>query len=437
VSTEPEREVQLPPDEPVGHVLSFDAGRPSARAVLQSSTLITVAALVGNGFNVVFHFATARLMGPQEYSLLATMFAVFLIASVPLLALQATVARETSAVLARGDERGAGMILRSSFRVVFRVAVIAVIVATVLFFPLVSVLHVGRLLPVVAVIVAFFVQIPIPLASGALQASERFGVLAASQSLQSGLKLVAGVALAALGFGASAVTFGFAAATAVSFGIMLVFLRPYLEQAHGAPIPARTLLGGYAAGAAIALGMHTVLVNTDLIWARGALNPDEAGLYAAASVTTSVILLIPIGVTTVLFPRVARLRREEKGGAHLTFGLALVAALAAVAVAVLAAIPRFLLEVLFGHKYVDAAPWLAPLGVAMAFYALAIVYLNHSLALGRATIAYVLVGVVAVQQVLFLVFHASPWQIVWVQVATSVLLVAACEVFHRADRTRS
>ena len=89
---------------------------------------------------------------------------------------------------------------------------------------------------------------------------------------------------------------------------------------------------GAIAIAAFALGLDTVLVNTDLIWARGSLSPDESGLYAAASVTTSVLLLVPIGVTTVLFPRVARLRRDERGQSHLALGLLVVGALCAVGV---------------------------------------------------------------------------------------------------------
>ena len=134
----------LPPDEPVGAVLSFDSGSPVTRAVLRSSGMLTAVALLTNGFNVVFHFATARLMGKAEYSLLTTMFAVFLVATVPLLALQATVARETSGLLAEGDRHGAAVVLRSSLRLAFRAGAVAVLIAAVLAFALAHLLGLAQ-----------------------------------------------------------------------------------------------------------------------------------------------------------------------------------------------------------------------------------------------------------------------------------------------------
>ena len=53
------------------------------------------------------------------------------------------------------------------------------------------------------------------------------------------------------------------------------------------------------------------------------------------------------------------------------------------------------------------------------------------------TIAWVILGVVALQQTLFIAFHASGGQIVMVQIIVSIALVAVCEVYHRLDRTRS
>ena len=139
--------VPLPEDAPVGAVLAFDIPEPSTRGLVRSGVLVSAVALVSQSFNVVFHFATARILGREEYSLLTSMFAVYLIGTVPLLALQATVVREMSTLLAGGDEAGAGMLLRGALRTVLRAAAIAVAVAVVLFLPLIAVLHVDRPLP--------------------------------------------------------------------------------------------------------------------------------------------------------------------------------------------------------------------------------------------------------------------------------------------------
>ena len=190
-------------------------------------------------------------------------------------------------------------------------------------------------------------------------------------------------------------------------------------------------MGRYAIGAAVVLGLHTTLISNDLLWARGSLDPSTAGLYAAASVATSVLLLIPVGVTTVLFPRVAKLQDAGSERRLLRFGGAAVSALGLVSVGIMALIPTQLLHLSFGTQYDAAAPWLAPLGLAMVGYSVAIVYLNHFLAQGRTRVAWVMVGTLVVQQALFAALHGSGHDIVVVQMITAGVLVLGSELFDR------
>jgi O-antigen/teichoic acid export membrane protein len=426
--------VDLPPEEPVGSILNYETRAGSHKGLLRSGALVSAVALLTNGFNVIFHFATARFMGPAEYSLLTTMFAVFIVAAVPLIALQATLTRELSTLLQRDDAVGAGLVLRSAFRSVFRAALFGVIAAVVLFIPLMSVLGVDRPLPVVAVSVAFLAQVPGTLAAGALVATDRFTTLSWTQSLQVTIKLVTGVGLAAIGLGASAVTFGVAVASAVGFVTMLLALRGLVAPAKGLPLPKTRLFGRYSMGAALALGLHTVLVNTDLIWGRARLSADDAGLYAAASVATSVILLVPIGVNTVLFPRVARLNDASQARRHLLLAAGFVAVACGAGVVILAVFAEELLHAAFGGQYDGAAHLLGGLGIAMAVYAVSIVYLNHLLALGRPGVAGILFVAAGVQQLGFLLFAHSADAIVHVQLACAVALVLALHVYQARVR---
>ena len=65
----------------------------------------------------------------------------------------------------------------------------------------------------------------------------------------------------------------------------------------------------------------TALATSDLLVAKLAFPSGQAGDYAAASVGARVLLLIPIAVTTVLFPRVATLRDRRRERTHLLAGL--------------------------------------------------------------------------------------------------------------------
>jgi O-antigen/teichoic acid export membrane protein len=113
-----------------------------------------------------------------------------------------------------------------------------------------------------------------------------------------------------------------------------------------------------------------------------------------------------------------------------------VAGVGAVTTAVLWGFAGPLVRGIFGHKYAAAVPWLGPLSLAMALYALATVYLYHFLSLARARFALVLVGIFAVQLSAFAVLHARPAELVGVQIGVAALTLAAAEGWYLARHRR-
>lgn len=423
-------------DVPLGPVLQAQAPEPSKTGVLRSGAVVMLFAAAANGLNVVFHLVVARFLEPDEYALLTTIFAVNVIATVPLLALQTTVAREMAILLGRGEEEAAGAVLRSTFSIALRFAAGVCLVLGALSWPAFALLNIDRPLPIIAAALAIVAAVPLPAAWGALQASERFTALSVIQGLGPLLKLIFGVTVAALGFGASAITFGVVIGNVVIFALAFRALRPVVQTAGRLRIPSRRVVGRYAIGSAACLGVYTVLTQSDVIWARGALPADEAGDYAAASVMGNFMLLLPIGVTTVLFPRVARRGHHGESRRDLVLGLGAVCALSVPLLILFAACPRLLLRVAFGSVYVGASPLLLPIGLAMLGYALVTVYMNHFLAQGRTRFALVLGVGFLVQQALFVAHHRTPENIVWVQVIAGLGTALSGELYEKWLRGR-
>src|SRR5213078_306499 len=118
--------------------------------------------------------------------------------------------------------------------------------------PVVILFGVDRPLPFIACAAALAATLPLPVVYGALQGAEQFKALGLTQPFYSVLKLVLGVLIGLLGFGATAVLFGVTAATAASLFVGLVPLRNALRQSAGRPEPSDLkLFGGYAAVAAV------------------------------------------------------------------------------------------------------------------------------------------------------------------------------------------
>jgi O-antigen/teichoic acid export membrane protein len=405
------------------------------RALIGSGVLLALAVGAANAFNAVFQFALARILERGEYSLLAALFAIVLIGAVPPLAFQATTARNVAASLAEGKEAEAGSYLRGTLRSVL-LWTAALLALTAILVPIGAALGMNEPLAVAATAATVAIALVIPVVWGGLQGAHRFRDLALFTLLFAGSRLAAGLVIGAAGGGVGAVMLGVAGATALTAAVSLLPLRS-LVLAHGGwrgfvRAPSGRLATLPNAGAAVGLTTLTVLATADLLVAKLAFPSGRAGDYAAASVGARVMLLIPIAVTTVLFPRVATLRDKQRERSHLLAGLLAVGVTAAIATALLWTLAGPLIDATFGSKYDDAASWLGPLSVAMAMYALATVYLYHFLSLGRSRFAFVLLGLLALQLVLFAVLHGSPRELIGVQIGVSAATLVACEIWHLA-----
>jgi len=402
------------------------------RALIGSGVVLAVAVGTANGLNAVFQLALARILDPPEFSLLAALFTVVLIAAVPPLAFQATVAREVATRLADGQPGEAGLVMRGTLRSALLWTLGLLAVTAVVLVPLAASLGLHRSVPFVATAATASIALGVPVVWGGLQGAGRFLELSGAHIVYAGTRLGAGLAVGLAGGGAGAVMAGVAGATALTVLLSLVPLRGLLRAAHGLPAHARGLATRSNAAAALGLTTLTALTSTDLLVAKLAFGGHTAGAYAAASISARVLLLLPVAVTTVLFPRVATLRDRARERRHLLAGLTAVAVVSAVLVAVLWALARPLLDVTFGSDYSMARHWLGPLTLAMSLYALATVYLYHFLSLGRPRFAIVLVALIAAQLAVFAALHGRPRDLVGVQIAFGAGTLIASELWYLA-----
>jgi O-antigen/teichoic acid export membrane protein len=399
------------------------------RALIGSGLLLALAVGLANAFNAVFQFSLARVLDRGEYSLLAALVAIVLIGAVPPLAFQATTARSVASSIAEGDDAGAGIYLRGTLRSVLLWTAV-LLALTIVLVPVGAALGLANPLAIAATAATVAIALVIPVVWGGLQGAGQFRELALATLLFAGTRLACGVVIGVAGGGVGPIMLGVAAATAVTAALSLVPLRGLLARAYDAQLPRRRLATIPNAAAAVGLTALIALSTMDLLVAKLSFPSGEAGDYAAASVGARVLLLIPIAVTTVLFPRVATLRDRQRERTHLLAGLLAVGLTAAIATVLLWTLAGPLIDATFGSKYADASSWLGPLGLAMSFYALATVYLYHFLSLGRSRFALVVAGILAVQLVIFAAVHGSPRELIGVQIGVSAATLVACEAWY-------
>ncbi|MGK2875992.1 MAG: lipopolysaccharide biosynthesis protein, partial [Nocardioides sp.] len=289
------------------------------RQLVETGGVIAVAIMVMNVATYGFQMVAARLLGPEQYSAVASMLALLMVVAVLQLGLQATAARRIAGSPGHVAQIEHG-IMQVTYRAAAGVGVLMLVAAPLTW----KALSLDSWVPAVECALA---AIPLTIAggqAGILQGERRWKPLGM-------FYLASGVPRVALGLAAMLIrpTEGaamFAVLVSMWAPVLVgwwVLRRPRatgdLSEDHGLASIARESMHG-----SMALMSFLVLSNADIMVARNVLTERDAGLYAGGLILTKAVLFAPQFVVVVAFPAmssstVQRLR-------------ALVASLAAIAV---------------------------------------------------------------------------------------------------------
>ncbi len=170
--------------------------------------------------------------------------------------------------------------------------------------------------------------------------------------------------------------------TALSLGIGLMRLGRGIWQSSY-DVPRQVIRDGWRLSlwALLAYAAYMSLLNSDLIWVNRTFAPDLAGSYAAAALFRRIVSLLPGVILVILYPRIVAWVARGRLPDRLLAQAGVVILVPTIALTVLyVCMGTLLVEWVFGTRYPAAAPLLGWMGVAMAGYGLAGIWLNLFLA---------------------------------------------------------
>jgi O-antigen/teichoic acid export membrane protein len=265
----------------------------------RESWLLFIAFSFANGSNYLFHVGISRTLGPSDYGALGSILAVLTVLSIPLTAIQATVARRISSRV-RGQR---SMEWRGLLTALTPYA-LALSILFALLSPLLT-----DLLRLNSMAIGFWVAAyltPAILNSvlrGVLQGRLQFGRLGLVTLFPVLLRLTLGLVAVRAGLGVE----GAVAASALSesaglaFGLLVVGRTEPGEH----KLPVRSFLREVAP---VGMGLTAmwVLIELDLVLARHFLPAEEAGEYAAAGLLARAVLFVPGAISMIALPHFSR-----------------------------------------------------------------------------------------------------------------------------------
>lgn len=408
---------------------------PAEIAATVTGTRAGVLVFIGIGAtnlgNVVFHLLSGRILGPALYGEAVSLIAISGLIALPFGGVQYAVARFVADDAARGNADGIAAFVRRALTVsVIVAATVAAIV--VLASPLIrELLGITKLSPVLLMALYTFPALLAPALWGVAQGLQRFGLLSASMTVGSVARIVLLVALIPLGVGVGAVM----GTTLVSGCLALLVPLPLIlwwvrRPTHGAHGPATGDVVRYTVPVVIGTLAITSLTTIDLIVAKVALSPYDAGIYGSASLIGRLLLYLPTTIATVLLPKViSRAALELDTREILHASLAVTGGFSLLGTGLLVVLPKLVVTVTFGDAYDGAIPLIGLFGLAMTVYALLNVQLAYHLGHGRTSMAWLLLGGAVAQLLLYLAVHGSTYQLVTANLVSALAVLLIHELF--------
>lgn len=399
--------------------------------LLQHGSVMAAATIASGGLNYAFQVFMGRALQPEQYGVFGALFALFYLVNILGRGIRFSSARFTAELT---HEHGAvtrfhrGLLVRAALFSCGTFLVLAALSPVIAeFLGLASV----WLVIVVAATVPFGLTLTGNL--GALQGSQRFLALGTSKILIATIKLLLGVGLVLLGVGVYGAFGGIIASSFVVLVVTTVYLRRRLppetegfnfeyQRTYRFIVPA--VLAGFCLN---------VPANVDVILVKALFTSKEAGLYTSASVLGKVLIFLPMGISTALFPKISKDKAAESASrmdALFNRALAYTALIAGSGALLYWFFPGFVIGLFYGSAYTAAAPLLQWYGVAILAFALAVVVLNFQLARDRMRYIYLFAGLSAAEIVLLWVFSASMIQFIQVilVVNATLLVIGIVEV---------
>ena len=260
--------------------------------------MVFVGASIAVGLsNFVFHVVLSRLLGPSGYGALGALLNVTAVLTIPLAAVQVTVAQSVARRPDPSDAPPLGRLLRmSALAALIGVGVWLAATPTIdRFFHLHT--------PGATIVLGLWLipTLPAAVMEGVLLGQRRFRVVGIGQLLGGGLaRLAAGVVLVELGMGVLGGVFATVFAGLVILAVYSAALRSTLGR-RGRFVPR----AGDAMLSVTSLGGAALLTSIDVWLARHFLSAESAGLFTAAATAGRIALFLPGAITLVYFPRLA------------------------------------------------------------------------------------------------------------------------------------
>lgn len=354
-----------------------------------------------NFLNFLFQFLMARMLGPIEYGVFATIMSLLYFMAIPSESIQTLISQYTSKLSAHQNYGGIKYILFKMLKKGTKITLLIYLLLIPFFYFYSYFLNIDFFLVLLSGTMIFSVFL-LPTTRGIMQGMKKFNVFGINLILEAIIKLILAILLILLGMKTYGAIIGIIFGSVIAFVISLIPLSKILhakrEQADISKI--------YEHSTPIFLALIAILMmqSIDVIIAKRIFSPVLAGQYAVANLMGKIIFFGTIAISKTILPITSERFEIGKSTKKLFFkAFGIVSVLCFMALILFAVFPELIVQTLFGEEYIQISSIIFNMGIAFTFISLSNLVLIYGISINKKIKITYLLFVLIIQTILLLI----------------------------------
>lgn len=402
--------------------------------LFSGSILMVGGNMFANVINYIYQiYFSGRLLGPVGNGQLGSLFAILYIVTIIPVSTSASIVKFISSAKNHSE---ALLVYKEIYKLVFRIT----IMLTVLLFlisPLISnFIHIPLLSILVIPFILFFSLITL-INQATMQGLLKFWGSVGPNIVSSTAKLAFGLIFVLLG------GFVFGAMVGILIGVILAFIYSrFLFNNFIRDIKPKGKFNfdkflKYSFPVLIHSFAFTSIFTVDVILVKHFFPDEIAGQYVALSTLGKIIYFAASPVAAVMFPMVASRHSKGEKFFHLLLTSLFVTLLISLSVvSVYFVIPKLVIGLSYGQKYINIAPDLPWMGLFICFYSISYFMMNFFLSIDKIKLVLLPLFFSVLQIILLWIFHTSILQVIQISLTLMVALFTVLSAFLVYNRIK-
>lgn len=398
--------------------------------LIKHGTIMLIATVLSGIFNYGFQIAMVRMLGPENYGILFSLTALFMIISLPTGTIQTIITKYVSIFKAHGEFSKISYLLVRTFKKLSKILLVFLFVFFLLSRLIAVFLNIPMLMPLIIVGPILFICLLFPINFGALQGLERFTELGLIQVMGAFVRIVFGVLLVYLGLAVTGALLGGLLSSFFILGVTFYLLRDILAIRPYNKDIGKAKMYKYFIPVSIAYTFYGISTYIDAVIVKHYFNALDAGYYSTVSMIGKAFLFPSMAFSGAMFPKVSSQHERGKKTIHLLFKTLIYSGLVCVVgIIICLTLSKPIIYILMRKADITAnalniiIPLLKFVGFAITPYGLACIVINYYLARHwNSFLPFLIVGVI-LQIVLLVLFHNTLIQILTILFVAGIFIL--------------